>query len=223
MADSEVLETIGAEARDRLVEAYQRMTAGPDPLPPGRVSLVLRDMLVQGNTAARIDGEALALRQLEELGIDVDATWTSTGRSRADRRAALRAAGELAEQERARFTSALATILTEATDEESILTRLGRLALAEAIDAARARTADVMRGTELVEGWVRELDSDPCQLCRWWWRDGRVWPASHNMPKHPGCACAQRWTAVPQASIRMVGTEAEAASAARYAAEEGTP
>src|SRR5699024_11600567 len=70
---------------------------------------------------------------------------------------------------------------------------LGRLALSEAVDSARAVCAEYMQGTRQVDGWVRQLDSDPCELCRWWHRDGRIWPASHTMPAHKGCACAQRW------------------------------
>jgi hypothetical protein len=29
-------------------------------------------------------------------------------------------------------------------------------------------------------------------MCRWWHRDGRVWPTSHTMPTHKGCECTQR-------------------------------
>lgn len=72
---------------------------------------------------------------------------------------------------------------------EKIVGRLGR---AEPLNAAARTYSDAVRESTLTEGWVRGLDGDPCQLCRWWWRDGRVWPKAHPMPTHPGCACVPR-------------------------------
>src|SRR5699024_883898 len=92
---------------------------------------------------------------------------------------------------------------------------LGRLALSEAVDSARAVCAEYMQGTRQVDGWVRQLDSDPCELCRWWHRDGRIWPASHTMPVHKGCACAQRWVRAAAASVRMVSKEGQQRSEER--------
>lgn len=41
-----------------------------------------------------------------------------------------------------------------------------------------------------IAGWTRGLNVDACQLCRWWHREGRVWPSDHPMPQHKGCLCA---------------------------------
>lgn len=210
MKDSAALELIGAEHRDRIVRAYETMTAngaGPD-----EITRVLSDMLVQSNGAAGVDGAALARRQLEDLGIDVAPDYFDPLTSRSARNDAI----QRAMADRERFGTAVGTILDG--DPESIAMRLGRLALSEAIEAARGTTATYMRGSRKVDGWIRELDSDPCQLCQWWHRDGRVWPADHTMPVHKGCACAQRWVRRSAASVRMVGEQGEAQSAERLAA-----
>lgn len=67
--------------------------------------------------------------------------------------------------------------------------RLERLARSEVFEAAQQATHDAMQQQPLVEGWIRQMDADPCQLCVWWWRDGRVWPKAHPMPRHKGCNC----------------------------------
>ncbi|WP_099024461.1 structural protein [Mycolicibacterium palauense] len=70
--------------------------------------------------------------------------------------------------------------------------RLERLARSEVFETAQNATHEAMQEQDLIEGWVRHMDADPCQLCRWWWRDGRVWPKAHPMPTHKGCNCTQR-------------------------------
>lgn len=69
--------------------------------------------------------------------------------------------------------------------------RLDQLARGAVSRAGQTARADALRSSPLVEGWVRGLDSTACQLCVWWWREGRVWPKSHHMPRHPGCTCVQ--------------------------------
>lgn len=75
--------------------------------------------------------------------------------------------------------------------------RLARLARCEPLEAAQQATHEAMQKQPLVEGWVRHMDADPCQLCRWWWREGRVWPKAHRMPTHKGCNCQPRIVLVP--------------------------
>ena len=207
MNDSEVLELIGAKHRDRILDAYARMTA-PPAADPSTMTRVLSDMLVQTNGAAGLDGAALARRQMEELGIEVAPDYFAPLTERSARNDAIHRAVE----DRARFDTAVSTIL-DGGDEAAAM-RLGRLALAEAIDSARAVAAEYMRGTQQVSGWVRQLDSDPCELCTHWSWSGRVWPADHSMPTHKGCACAQRWVRTAAASVRMVSSKGQ-----RYSAE----
>ena len=207
MKDSAVLELIGAKHRDRILDAYARMTS-PPAADPSTMTRVLSDMLVQANGAAGLDGAALARRQMEELGIEVAPDYFSTLAERSARNDAIRRAVE----DRARFDRAVSTIL-DGGDEAAAM-RLGRLALAEVIESARTVSAEYMRGTRQVSGWVRQLDSDPCELCTHWSWNGRVWPAGHSMPTHKGCACAQRWVRTAAASVRMVSSKGQ-----RYSAE----
>lgn len=202
MNDSEVLELIGAKHRDRILDAYARMTA-PPAADPSTMARVLSDMLVQANGAAGLDGAALARRQMEELGIEVAPDYFARMTERSARNDAIHRAIE----DRARFDTAVSTIL-DGGDEAAAM-RLGRLALAEAIDSARAVAAEYMQGTQQVSGWVRQLDSDPCELCTHWSWSGRVWPADHSMPTHKGCACAQRWVRTAAASVRMVSSKGQ--------------
>lgn len=81
--------------------------------------------------------------------------------------------------------------------------RLERLARSEVFEAAQQATHEAMQQQDLIEGWVRHMDADPCQLCVWWWREGRVWPKAHPMPTHKGCNCSQR--VVLAADIRSTG------------------
>lgn len=67
--------------------------------------------------------------------------------------------------------------------------RLERLARSEPLAAAQTATTTAMQSQPLVEGWTRQMDADPCQLCRWWWRDGRIWPKEHPFQTHKGCNC----------------------------------
>lgn len=67
--------------------------------------------------------------------------------------------------------------------------RLERLARSEPLETAQNATTTAMQSQPLVEGWTRQMDADPCQLCRWWWRDGRIWPKEHPFQTHKGCNC----------------------------------
>jgi hypothetical protein len=67
--------------------------------------------------------------------------------------------------------------------------RLERMARAEPLEATQVATIDAIQQQELVEGWTRQMDADPCQLCQWWWREGRIWPKEHPFQSHKGCNC----------------------------------
>lgn len=69
--------------------------------------------------------------------------------------------------------------------------RVARLGRAEPLTtAARTYSAGVAQSPH-VTGWTRGMSPGACQLCQWWSRDGRVWPADHPMPTHKGCTCTQ--------------------------------
>lgn len=67
--------------------------------------------------------------------------------------------------------------------------RLERLARSEPLEAGQNAVVKVMVEQPLVEGWTRAMDDDPCQLCEWWWRGGRIWPKAHPFQSHKGCNC----------------------------------
>jgi hypothetical protein len=90
--------------------------------------------------------------------------------------------------DRDRLEKAFMTIL--ATDQDIIM-QLERIGVVEPLEAAARRMSEGIQRDQRVKGWVREMEADACQLCRWWWREGREWPAEHPMPTHKGCVCTQ--------------------------------
>ena len=98
------------------------------------------------------------------------------------------------------LADSLATIIDG--DTETIMTRLERLGYVLPIESTQDGYAAALQRDPLATGWQRGLDATACQLCRWWWRDGRIWPKRHPMPKHKGCKCQQ----VPQIG-RVTPTE----------------
>lgn len=85
-------------------------------------------------------------------------------------------------------TSVLATAEASGTPEKIIV----RLARSEPLEAAAKAATDAMIRGGKTKGWVRQMSPGACQLCRWWSRDGRVWPAEHPFQHHKGCACTPR-------------------------------
>lgn len=88
--------------------------------------------------------------------------------------------------------------------------RIERMARNLTYEAGGSAYSKGIKRSSLVEGWTRNLEPDACQLCVWWWREGRTWPKEHIMPQHKGCTC----TPLPvfQESIHTVGKGAKARS-----------
>lgn len=70
-------------------------------------------------------------------------------------------------------------------------TRIVRIARNEPQEIAKQTYGKAMEASPKVEGWTRGLDADPCELCVWWSRDGRVWPKNYPLQHHKGCNCTQ--------------------------------
>lgn len=85
-----------------------------------------------------------------------------------------------------RLEQSLTTIM--GSDQDTLM-QLERLVRGETTQAAHDTYRDTMKEIPEVEGWVRGLDSGACQLCRWWWRAGRLFHPSTPMPTHTGCMC----------------------------------
>ena len=98
--------------------------------------------------------------------------------------------GHATNQERLR--AAFGTILTShELHDLGIELALSRITRTETAEAAASAFGWVLRDDDRVKGWKRGLDSNACQLCRWWSREGRTWPTIHVMPRHKGCLCTQ--------------------------------
>ena len=91
-----------------------------------------------------------------------------------------------------RLEKGVQTLLDDFAAGEDIDARLTRFAMNSPLDAATNAYSDGIKQAQSVQGYVRQMDANPCQLCRYWWREGRIWPKDHSMPHHKGCACVQR-------------------------------
>ena len=131
------------------------------------------------NTAAAAVAEALAVEQL--------AAW----RAAAPTDSGTGLLGHQLDTDRLRQAAGTVLERLDPTDLATVEMSAERLARAEAVKAAQAGYGVTMGRSKGTGGWIRQLESDACQLCEWWARDGRVWPADHIMPTHPGCTCAQ--------------------------------
>ncbi|MCK1804071.1 hypothetical protein MTQ12_13600 [Brevibacterium sp. R8603A2] len=86
---------------------------------------------------------------------------------------------------------AVKTTMERAQSPEDLEMRLVRMADNEPRYVARDTYQRSLRASSRIEGWTRGLDSDPCELCVWWWRGGRVWPKDYPLQHHKGCNCTQ--------------------------------
>lgn len=102
------------------------------------------------------------------------------------------ALGLVAEQDQSGVRKAVGTVLTAATTTPDPEGRIGRLARSAPYYAASQAYSEGISKAKGVTGWVRDLEPGACQMCRWWYRDGRVWPQNHKMPTHTGCTCSPR-------------------------------
>ena len=91
----------------------------------------------------------------------------------------------------AQVEKAVRTTFTTAEGGESFRMRVRRLAGNEPQYVAKQAHSEALARSPRVEGWVRGLDADPCELCIWWSRDGRVWPKGYPLQHHKGCQCTQ--------------------------------
>lgn len=88
-----------------------------------------------------------------------------------------------------KIAQSLQTILEG--DPEQVLTRLQRLGYVLPIEETQRGYGDELAQDPKVEGWLRGMNDDACQLCVWWWREGRIWPKRHPLQTHKGCKCQQ--------------------------------
>lgn len=148
--------------------------------------------------------DELSPADFDELAAVIVATASAQGAALAELSLLVAVAGELGPAAAApaaaapslhhvdtdRLTRAFATARESSTGDPTA--RLARLARSEPVESSQRAYSRAIREHPAATGWVRALDADPCQLCQWWERDGRVWPSSHPMPTHTGCECHPR-------------------------------
>ena len=91
-----------------------------------------------------------------------------------------------------RLTKAASTVLEVAAGTAASEAVVGRLGRAEPLETAARSYSDAMVRSGRTRGWVRQRSANCCQLCTWWWRNGRVWPAEHPFQTHKGCTCTPK-------------------------------
>ncbi len=91
-----------------------------------------------------------------------------------------------------RLTKAASTVLVTAEASDVPEKIVARLARSEPLEAAADAYSDAMVRSGRTKGWIRQMSAGACQLCRWWWREGRVWPAEHPFQHHKGCTCTPK-------------------------------
>lgn len=92
---------------------------------------------------------------------------------------------------------ALGKILS--SDLDTVM-QLRRLAGNEALTAASSAFNEAIKRSPDVEGYIRGVESDACELCVWLNKDDFVYPANQDMYTHPGCLCHPIPTLIPRNS-----------------------
>ena len=162
---------LGARSEKVMVEIYRRYVAGL--IDRETAVTILADVLAAANSRA----VALAdLALAAQLMADVQVPVATAGIVRPV-------------DDASRLAKAASTVLVTAEASDVPEAIVARLARSEPFKASQDAFTDAVGKSGITQGWIRGMSPGACQLCRWWWRDGRVWPKQHRMPTHPGCTC----------------------------------
>ena len=184
MTFADTMTDLGESTADRLEGLYARFEAGALTLDE------YRDLAADVLTAANARGWTIGVLGLTAYVAAVAGEPVAAP--------ALPVAGHYADRDRLRagvetITGRLEVVRTGGPDPEleDIRRRLRRIGKAEPVEASQRGYSAALEASEHVNGWVRSVEPDACELCQWWAFDGRVWPASSTMQTHTGCACSQ--------------------------------
>ena len=171
MSYRDELLALGTKTEKVVVEIYRRFTAG----------LIDRETTVTiiADIIAAANSRAVALADLAlaaQLMADVQVPVATAG--------IVRPADDVT-----RLAKAASTVLVTAEASDVPEAIVARLARSEPFTASQEAFTDAVEASGITQGWIRGMSPGACQLCRWWWREGRVWPKQHRMPTHPGCTC----------------------------------
>jgi hypothetical protein len=170
-------EALAADNQRQVLAVYTAWQAGQ--ISQADAELAIAGIINRANAAAVTIADVFVATQIEQAaGVPTPAT------------------GVPPVDDSARLVQAAHTILSAPPPEpdqpeptNTAPMRLDRLARSEPLETAQRASVDAMAAQPLVEGWTRQMDADPCQLCRWWWREGRIWPKEHPFQSHKGCNC----------------------------------
>lgn len=164
-------ERLAADAERQVLAIYAALEAGR--IDRETASLLIAAIVNRANASATTTADAWLVAQIEAAA---GAPTAAVGVAPVD--------------DSERLVLAAQTVLADTAADVPM--RLARLARGETFDTAQRAAHDAMQKHRPVEGWVRQLDGDPCQLCVWWSRNGRVWPKAHPFQRHKGCNCQPR-------------------------------
>ena len=170
MAYRETLHTLAGQTEAQVVAAFEQYDAGKLD-EAAFVALVAAYVAAANNQAASLADLSLALTLTVAMAEPVVPMGLTPPAGDAER-----------------LYRAAKTLVARLPDSPDPRARVARLGRAEPLRPLRGSTPR-HAASEVTTGWVRGVDGDPCQLCTWWERDGRVWPKDHTMPTHPGCSC----------------------------------
>ncbi|TSE00663.1 hypothetical protein FOS14_06435 [Skermania sp. ID1734] len=174
MSYRDTLVQLADDTERQALTIYSRFLAGE--LSRDETVAYLAAVIARGNAqAVTLADLALASELMVQLGEAVPVTGTVLPSGDTDR-----------------LTRAASTVLVVAETSPVPDAIVSRLARSEPLETAAKAYSQGMSESKLVRGWVRQKSANACQLCQWWWRDGRVWPASHPMPTHKGCTCTPK-------------------------------
>ncbi|CCH75084.1 conserved hypothetical protein [Nostocoides australiense Ben110] len=170
-AVEELLEQLSLAQQRRVLELWDRVEAGT--ITEEEFAILAANAVLVGNVAGYLIGAAVVRAVVEKATRLPEIVLPVPSARHLDSE---------------RISTALGTILASDLDTRM---QLARLADNEPKAAAADGSADVIAGSRHVTGWTRNTNGEACQLCSWWARGGKVWPADHTMPRHPGCSCTQ--------------------------------
>ncbi|WP_158726385.1 hypothetical protein [Tomitella fengzijianii] len=161
---------VGGQTADQVLALYAKLEAGE--ITDDEFVALAADLVAGANLRGASVSELVLRAYVEQ----------ATGRPVAGK-AALRS-----QFDAHRLRTAVRTILASELDTEM---QLRRLVTVEVSQASADAYGESLRRYPGISGWTRDMESGACQLCNWWWREGRVWAREHPMPRHKGCTCHQ--------------------------------
>lgn len=173
MAYRETLQKLALESERSILAAYRSYVEGL--MSRDETVSMIAQLLAQANGRARsLADMAMATQMMAQLGEVVPVSDVDYP------------------NELPRLQKAANTVLAVAEASEVSEAIIARLARSEPLEAAASAAQDSMVRSGITKGWVRDKSPGACELCTWWWREGRVWPAEHPFQHHKGCTCSPK-------------------------------